>query len=238
MRNDGRRYDQLRPVTIERGIIKHAEGSAFIKVGDTHVICAATVEDKAPPFLKNTGQGWVTAEYSMLPRATTERNHRERKGLGGRTMEIQRLIGRSLRAVVEMGLLGERTITIDCDVIQADGGTRCASITGSYVALCDAVSWLMNKEKIARNAVKDHVAAVSVGMIKGLPSIDLNYKEDSSAEVDMNVVMTGAGLFVEVQGTAESKPFGQEDMDKMLNLARKGVFELFETQKTALGTRA
>ena len=231
MRKDGRRADELRPMTIERGVLKYAEGSALIKAGDTHVLCSATVEEKAPPFMKDKGKGWVTAEYSMLPRATHTRTQRERKGLNGRAMEIQRLIGRSLRTVTELALLGERTITVDCDVIQADGGTRCASVTGAFVALSDAVSWLIAKERIARSPIKDQVAAVSVGIAQGSVALDLTYEEDSSAEVDMNIVMTGAGLFVEVQGTAETHPFGSEEMEAMMSLAKAGLLKIFEKQK-------
>lgn len=222
-------------MTIERGVFKHAEGSALIKMGDTHVLCSATVEEKAPPFMKDKGKGWVTAEYSMLPRATHTRTPRERKGLNGRVMEIQRLIGRSLRCIIEPALLGERTITVDCDVIQADGGTRCASITGAYVALSDAVSWLMAKERIARSPIKDQVAAISVGIVQGSVTLDLAYEEDSSAEVDMNIVMTGAGLLVEVQGTAETHPFGFEDMTAMMNVSRAGLSKIFEKQREITG---
>lgn len=236
MRKDGRAAGDLRPMIIERGVFKHAEGSALIKVGDTHVLCSATVEEKIPPFMKGKGKGWVTAEYSMLPRATHTRNQRDRKGASGRVMEIQRLIGRSLRCIVEPSLLGERTITVDCDVIQADGGTRCASITGAYVALADAVSWLLAKERIARSPIKDQVAAISVGIVQGAVTLDLAYEEDSSAEVDMNIVMTGAGLFVEVQGTAETHPFGVEDMNAMMGLSRVGLLKIFEKQREVAGS--
>jgi ribonuclease PH len=235
LRKDGRRADELRPIIIERGVFKHAEGSALIKVGDTHVLCSATVEEKIPPFMKGKGKGWITAEYSMLPRATHTRTQRERKGLNGRAMEIQRLIGRSLRCIIEPSLLGERTITVDCDVMQADGGTRCASITGAFVALSDAVSWLLARERIARSPIKDQVAAVSVGITQGAVILDLTYEEDSSAEVDMNIVMTGGGLFVEVQGTAETQPFGTEDMNAMMNLSRAGLLKIFEKQKEVTG---
>ncbi|MBF0290887.1 MAG: ribonuclease PH [Nitrospinae bacterium] len=235
MRKDGRGADELRPMTIERGVFKHAEGSALIKMGDTHVLCSATVEEKAPPFMKDKGKGWVTAEYSMLPRATHTRTPRERKGLNGRVMEIQRLIGRSLRCIIEPALLGERTITVDCDVIQADGGTRCASITGAYIALSDAVAWLMAKERIARSPIKDQVAAISVGIVQGSVTLDLAYEEDSSAEVDMNIVMTGGGLLVEVQGTAETHPFGFEDMTAMMNVSRAGLSKIFEKQREVTG---
>lgn len=235
MRKDGRGADELRPMIIERGVFKHAEGSALIKVGDTHVLCSASVEEKTPPFMKDKGKGWVTAEYSMLPRATHTRNQRDRKGASGRTMEIQRLIGRSLRAIVEPSLLGERTITVDCDVIQADGGTRCASITGAYVALSEAVTWLLGKERIARSPIKDQVAAISVGISQGDVVLDLTYEEDSSAEVDMNIVMTGGGLFVEVQGTAETHPFGADEMNAMMNLSRAGLLKIFERQRDGAG---
>lgn len=236
MRKDGRGSDELRPMTIERGVFKHAEGSALIKMGDTHVLCSATVEEKAPPFMKDKGKGWITAEYSMLPRATHTRTQRERKGLNGRVMEIQRLIGRSLRCIIEPALLGERTITVDCDVIQADGGTRCASITGAYIALSDAVAWLMAKERIARSPIKDQVAAISVGIVQGSVTLDLAYEEDSSAEVDMNIVMTGGGLLVEVQGTAETHPFGFEDMTAMMNVSRVGLLKIFEKQREVTGS--
>jgi ribonuclease PH len=194
------------------------------------------VEEKIPPFMKGKGKGWITAEYSMLPRATHTRTQRERKGLNGRAMEIQRLIGRSLRCIVEPSLLGERTITVDCDVIQADGGTRCASITGAFVALSDAVSWLLANERIARSPIKDQVAAVSVGIGQGGVLLDLTYEEDSSAEVDMNIVMTASGLFVEVQGTAETHPFGSEDMTAMMNLSRAGLLKIFERQRGGAGS--
>lgn len=230
-RNDGRSPSDPRPIYIERNVSLHAEGSALIKVGRTHVLCMASVEEKLPPFLKDKGQGWVTAEYSMLPRATTERTTRERKGAGGRTLEIQRLIARSLRAVVNLPLLGERTVIVDCDVIQADGGTRCASITGAYVAMYDAMRWLVDKEKIARIPVKDQVAAVSVGIVGRRPCLDLDYTEDSGAEVDMNIVMTGDGRFVEIQGTAESTPFGGDALNDLLALAKTGLARIFEIQK-------
>jgi len=234
-RPDCRKEKELRPITIERNISAHAEGSAIIKAGRTEVLCMATVESRVPPFLKDSGKGWVTAEYAMLPRATTERTQRERLGAGGRTMEIQRLIGRSLRAVTELALLGDHTITVDCDVIQADGGTRCASITGACVAMYDAMRWMVEKERIASLPVKDLVAGISVGIRGGSPILDLNYEEDSSAEVDMNIVMTGAGLFVEIQGTAEETPFAQESMDSMVRLARTGLEDIFHIQKAALG---
>ena len=236
MRYDGRGNEDLREIKVTRKFNRHAEGSVLIEFGDTRVICTASVEEGVPPFLRGKGTGWVTAEYSMLPRATHTRSHREstRGKVGGRTHEIQRLIGRSLRAVTNLTLLGERTILIDCDVIQADGGTRTASITGAYVALVDAVRWLLEQRIISGNPVSEAVAAVSVGMVDGLPLLDLNYQEDSSAEVDMNFVMTSSDCFVEVQGTAESKPFTIADMDAMRSLAITGINKLFEIQKKAL----
>ncbi len=234
MRPDGRNPDALRPVTIEMEQNIHAEGSCLITVGGTQVLCMATVEEEIPSFLRGSGKGWVTAEYSMLPRATHTRMRRERKGAGGRTMEIQRLIGRSLRAVVDQSLLGERTITVDCDVIQADGGTRCASITGAYVAMRQAMNWLMEKDKIGRMPLKDQVAAISVGIGDDGPILDLDYREDSSAHVDMNIVLTGAGKFVEIQGTAEAEPFDEATMTAMVALARKGTDRLFEIQREAV----
>lgn len=236
MRNDGRKEDELRPVFITRHFTKHAEGSVLIECGDTKVICTASVEESVPPFLRGKGTGWVTAEYSMLPRATNTRSSREaaRGKQSGRTLEIQRLIGRSLRAVTDLTLLGERSITIDCDVIQADGGTRTASITGSYVALCDAIKTLEDSGKITASPIKDAVAAVSVGIIHGKALLDLNYIEDSSAEVDMNFVMTSGGCLVEVQGTAEAEPFTFAQMDEMRSLGAAGIAQLFELQKKAL----
>ncbi len=234
-RNDGRIEDALRPISIERNISLHAEGSAYIKVGRTEVLCAATVEERVPPFLKNSGKGWVTAEYAMLPRATSERVRRERKGAGGRTMEIQRLIGRSLRAVVDLPRLGERSVTIDCDVIQADGGTRTASITGACVAMYDAMSKLVEDEMIATMPIRELVAATSVGMFEGAPILDLNYEEDSAAEVDMNVVMTESGLLVEVQGTAEEEPYSRETLNTLMDFADKGCTEIFALQRGVLG---
>jgi ribonuclease PH len=238
-RIDGRRPDGLRPVAITRNYIKHAEGSALIVVGDTKVICTASVEDKQPRFMREQqifNKGWVTAEYSMLPRSTAERMQREvtRGSLGGRTQEIQRLIGRSLRAVVDLQALGERTIWIDCDVIQADGGTRTASITGAFIALWDACQWLMERELINVFPIRDHVAATSVGIIKGTPVLDLCYAEDSNADVDMNVVMTGEGKFVELQGTAEEVPFSKEQADQLLNLAVSGIRQLIRLQTRML----
>ncbi len=234
MRSDGRKSDELRPVAINRDFIKHAEGSVLIEVGNTKIICTATVEDGVPGFLKDKGSGWITAEYAMLPRSTQDRSARERGRTSGRSYEIQRLIGRSLRSVVTLETLGERTIRIDCDVIQADGGTRTASITGSFVALWDAADLLLRQGKIAENPIRDFVAATSVGMVGGECYLDLDYSEDSMAEVDMNVVMTGRGKFVEVQGTAESTPFSKEDMDTFLELAHEGISRLIEIQKSAL----
>ena len=236
MRLDGRDSSSMRDVRITRNFTKHAEGSVLIEFGDTKVICTATIEDGVPPFLRGKGSGWVTAEYSMLPRATHTRSPREssRGKIGGRTHEIQRLIGRSLRAVINLTQLGERTILIDCDVIQADGGTRTASITGAYVALIDAVRRLEKDGLISVNPVREAVAAVSVGMVNGEPLLDLNYHEDSAAEVDMNFVMTSSNRFVEVQGTAESKPFTIDDMDCMRSLAVTGILNLFEIQSEGL----
>lgn len=235
-REDGRAPDQLRPVQITRNYIKPAEGSVLIEVGDTKVICTATVEEKVPPFQKGSGKGWVTAEYSMLPRATQTRTQRESaKGkIGGRTQEIQRLVGRALRSVVDLDKLGERTVWLDCDVIQADGGTRTASITGAFVALVDALQKLVDTGQLAKLPVTDYLAATSVGKIKGNLMLDLCYTEDSQAEVDMNVVMTRAGKFVELQGTAEAEPFTREEMDGMLALAEKGIRELIKTQEAVL----
>lgn len=235
-RHDGRTPDQLRPVRITPGFNRHAEGSALIEMGDTKVICTASVEEKVPPFLYRSGKGWVTSEYGMLPRATNERTQREAaKGKqGGRTLEIQRLIGRSLRAAVDHEAMGERTIWIDCDVIQADGGTRTASITGSYVALVLALGKLYLSSKMANWPLRDAVAAVSVGVVNGAPCLDLDYVEDSKADVDMNVVGTDKNRFVELQGTAEGKTFGDEELAAMLALARKGISELVEIQRTIL----
>jgi ribonuclease PH len=232
-RSDGRAPDELRPVTLTLGVQKWAEGSCLIKVGGTEVLCAATIEDKTPPHLRGKGTGWVTAEYSMLPRATSERNIREAaKGkLGGRTYEIQRLVGRSLRGVVDMGKLGERTITVDCDVLNADGGTRTASITGGWVAMAAAMrTYGMERCLIGR------VAAVSVGIVNGVTCLDLDYSEDSKAEVDFNVVSTDAGRYVELQGTAEGKAFERSDMDRMLDLANGGLEKLFAAQAEALAS--
>jgi len=236
MRKDGRAPDEIRPVKITRNFIKYPEGSVLIEVGDTRVICTATVEDRVPPFLKDTGQGWITAEYSMLPRSTAERTRREEQSRG-RSYEIQRLIGRSLRAVVDLSSLGEMTIVVDCDVIQADGGTRTASITGSFIALVDAIEWMMEQSLLKISPIRDFVAAISVGIVEGIPMLDLSYEEDFSAEVDMNVVMTGGGRFVEIQGTAERMPFGEDEMREMLGLARKGIEELVRIQREVIGER-
>ncbi len=236
-RPSGRATNQLRDVEIIRNYTKHAEGSVLVKFGDTHVLCTASVEEKVPGFLKGKGQGWVTAEYGMLPRSTGSRMDREAaKGKqSGRTQEIQRLIGRSLRAIIDLEKLGERSIQIDCDVIQADGGTRTASITGAYVALQDAVSYLIGKDLIKVSPLKDSVAAISVGVYKGTPVLDLDYIEDSDCDTDMNVVMTGKGGFVEIQGTAEGEPFSHADMEAMLDLADSGIKTLSTKQKEALG---
>ncbi len=236
MRNDGRNPADLRPVSIIRNYLKHAEGSVLVSFGDTKVICTASVEESVPPFLRGKGTGWVTAEYSMLPRATHSRSPREAaKGkIGGRTHEIQRLIGRSLRAVTDMKLLGERSIHIDCDVIQADGGTRTASITGAYVALFDALSGLVQQGKISSFPLREAVAAVSVGIVEGEVLLDLNYPEDSNAEVDMNFVMTSSDRFVEVQGTAEAEPFTLEQMDALRDSAMAGIRQLFAIQQEVL----
>ncbi len=236
MRPSGRTADQLREVKITRNYTKHAEGSVLVEFGDTKVICTASVDRGVPRFLKGSGQGWVTAEYGMLPRSTTERMGREaaRGKQGGRTLEIQRLIGRSLRAAVNMKELGENTINIDCDVIQADGGTRTASITGACVALVDAIRHMQRKKMIKGDPLVHMIAAISVGIYKGSPVLDLDYKEDSSAETDMNVVMTEEGGFIEVQGTAEGAPFSQNEMTAMMALARSGIEEIVELQKKAL----
>ena len=235
-RADGRVPNQLRPVKIVPDYLKFAEGSVLIRVGDTRVICAATIEDRVPGWMRGKGRGWVTAEYSMLPRAGTERSQREaaRGSIGGRTHEIQRLIGRSLRGVVDMSKLGERTITLDCDVIQADGGTRTASITGAFVALHDAVGVVMKGKPAMRSPIRDFVAAVSVGVYEGVAVLDLDYLEDSACGTDMNVVMTGSGGMVELQGTAEGAPFTRAQMDSMMDLAEKGIRELVAAQKAAL----
>lgn len=237
MRANNRQFDQLRPINITREFLKFAEGSSLIEMGETKVVCAASCEDKVPLFLRDSGQGWITAEYGMLPRSSKTRILRESTAgrVGGRTHEIQRLIGRSLRAVTDLSKLGERTIWIDCDVLQADGGTRTASITGAFVALVDALISMRNANLIKELPVKDFVAATSVGMVNGEILLDLDYNEDSTAAVDMNVVMTGAGKFVEVQGTAEETPFDKEQMEKMLALAQKGINELIDLQRKLLG---
>ncbi len=237
MRPSGRKTDQMRKVSFERNVSKHAEGSCLVKFGDTHVLVTASLEDKTPPWLRNSGKGWVTAEYGMLPRATGDRMKREAAAgkQGGRTQEIQRLIGRSLRAVVDLEALGERQITVDCDVIQADGGTRTASITGAWIALYDCLKWMeaRNMVKVDR-VLKDHVAAISCGIFAGQPVIDLDYLEDSAAETDANFVMTGSGGIVEVQGTAEGKPFSREELLTLLDLAAAGTAELVAMQKQAV----
>ena len=236
MRPSGRQPDELRPVTFTRHYTRHAEGAVLVSFGETRVLCTASVEDRCPPWLKGKGRGWVTAEYGMLPRATGTRNPREaaRGKQGGRTLEIQRLIGRALRAVVDLDALGERTITLDCDVLQADGGTRTASITGAYVALTDAVNKLLRDGTLKNNPIHGAIAAVSVGIFNGVPVLDLDYAEDSQAETDMNVVMNDAGAFIEVQGTAEGHAFRREELDALLNLAAGGVAELISAQRTAL----
>ncbi len=225
VRPSGRAADQLRPFSLERGFTRYAEGSVLVKAGDTHVLCTASVLDKVPPFLKGKGEGWVTAEYGMLPRATHTR---------GRTQEIQRLIGRSLRAVFDMKALGERTLHLDCDVLQADGGTRCASITGAWVAAADAVGLLMKRGDLATNPIRDAVAAVSVGLVNGQAVLDLDYPEDSACDADVNVIMTGSGAFVEVQGTGEGATFTRAELDTMLVLAENGIANLVKAQRAAL----
>lgn len=235
-RPSGRAPDQLRALSLQRHYTCHAEGSVLISCGDTRVLCTASVEEKVPPFLRGKGEGWVTAEYGMLPRATKERTQREaaRGGQGGRTMEIQRLIGRSLRACIDRGALGERTITLDCDVLQADGGTRCAAITGAYVALVDAVRQLQARRLIKKDPIFGAVAAVSVGIVKGMPVLDLDYAEDANCDTDMNVVMNDGGGFIELQGTAEGHAFRNDELQTMLALASKGVAELVAAQRAAL----
>jgi len=236
-RSDGRKNDELRPVKIHRNYIKHAEGSVLIEVGDTKVICTATIEEKVPPHLKDKKKGWVTAEYAMLPRSAHSRIVREsaRGKIGGRTHEIQRLIGRALRSVVDLEMLGERTVWIDCDVIQADGGTRTASITGSFIALADAMKFALKNGMIAEMPLRDYLAAVSVGIVNEEPVIDLNYAEDSTAEVDMNIVMTGKGRFVEIQGTAEGLPFSKAQMEGLITLAKHGIEEIVGIQRRLIG---
>lgn len=237
MRPSKRLATQMRPVTMERGVVRYAEGSCLVTFGDTRVLCAATVEEKGPPWLRGTGKGWVTAEYAMLPRATLERTRRESTTgkPSGRTQEIQRLIGRSLRAVVDLGALGERQITVDCDVLQADGGTRTASITGAWVALHDALKWMEGRAMLqGRQPLKDHVAAISCGIVAGQPVLDLDYIEDSGAQTDANFVMTGKGGIVEVQGTAEGEPFSEEQLAAMMALAKAGIADLVGLQKTTI----
>ena len=238
LRPSGRAPDALRALTIERRYTKHAEGSVLIGMGDTRVLCTASVEERIPPWLRGKGEGWVTAEYGMLPRATSERTQREaaRGGQGGRTMEIQRLIGRSLRACVDRAALGERVITLDCDVLQADGGTRCASITGAYVALVDAVNGLIQRGALKRNPIHGAVAAISVGVYQGVPVLDLDYAEDSRCDTDMNVVMNDGGGFIELQGTAEGHAFRRDELDALLALAQKGIGALIEAQREALAS--
>jgi ribonuclease PH len=235
-RSGGRAADALRPLRIERAYTKHAEGSVLIAFGSTQVLCTASVEEKVPPHKRGSGEGWVTAEYGMLPRATHTRSDREaaRGKQSGRTQEIQRLIGRSLRAVFDLSALGERTITLDCDVLQADGGTRTAAITGAFVAAHDAVTWLLAQGRIAQSPIREHVAAISVGLMNHVPLLDLEYVEDSTCDTDMNVVMTGAGAYVEVQGTAEGAAFTRQQMDALLMLAERGIADLVKAQKAAL----
>ena len=237
-RSGGRRPDQLRPVRLTRRYTRHAEGSVLVEFGDTKVLCTASVEGRVPPFLRDKGRGWVTAEYGMLPRATHTRGDREaaRGKQSGRTQEIQRLIGRALRSVVDLGALGENTLQIDCDVLQADGGTRTASITGAFVAVHDALTWMRERGMIQALPVRDFVAAVSVGLHEGVPVLDLDYAEDSSCQTDMNVVMTGAGKFVEVQCTAEGEPFAREELDALLALAAGGIGRLIACQREALAS--
>ncbi len=238
MRPSGRKPDQMRDVSFERGYSKHAEGSCLVRFGDTHVLCTASLEERVPPWLRNAGRGWVTAEYGMLPRATGERMRREASAgkQSGRTQEIQRLIGRSLRAITDLEALGERQISIDCDVIQADGGTRTASITGAWIALYDCLKWMEKRQMVkAEKVLKDHVAAISCGIFLNQSVLDLDYAEDSSAETDANFVMTGAGGIVEIQGTAEGAPFSQDEFQAMLGLAKSGISNLVELQKQTIG---
>ncbi len=234
MRIDGRKPDELRPITIQKDFTKHAEGSVLICCGDTKVICTASVDEKVPNFMKGKGEGWVTAEYAMLPRATTTRTERDRNKVNGRTIEIQRLIGRALRAAIDQKKLGERSILIDCDVIQADGGTRTTSITGAFVALRIAVNKLLEQKKLAEDPILENVAAISVGISEGKNILDLNYSEDSSADVDMNIIMTSSGRLIEVQGTAEKEPFSRTQLDALLDLGEKGIKKLIEFQNSAL----
>ena len=236
MRPSRRQPDELRSISLERGVVKYAEGSCFVKFGDTHVLVTATLEDRLPPWLKGQGRGWVTAEYGMLPRATSERTRREASAgkQSGRTVEIQRLIGRSLRTVVDLVALGERQITVDCDVIQADGGTRTASITGAWVALNDCIAWMKARNMVKNGVIKDHVAAISCGIFQNVAVLDLDYAEDSEADTDANFVMTGSGNIIEIQGTAERTPFTEEQFLALLALARKGVGKLVDLQKLAV----
>ncbi len=236
MRPSGREPHQIRAVSIERGVTKHAEGSCLIKFGDTHVLCTASLEERVPPFLKGKGAGWVTAEYGMLPRSTHDRMRREaaQGKQSGRTQEIQRLIGRSLRSVVDMKLLGERQISLDCDVLQADGGTRTASITGAWIALHQCIGWMMERGILTQTPIKDHVAAISCGIYKGVPVADLDYDEDSTADTDANFVMTGQGGICEIQGTAEAEPFSEDELMKLMGLAKTSIAELVTLQKKAI----
>ncbi len=236
MRPSKRAADELRPVTLERRVSKHAEGSCLVKFGDTHVLCTASLEERVPPWLRGQNRGWVTAEYGMLPRATGERMRREASAgkQSGRTQEIQRLIGRSLRAVVDLEALGERQISVDCDVIQADGGTRTASITGAWVALNDCIEWMRARDMITKPVLKDHVAAISCGIYSGKPVLDLDYLEDSDADTDANFVMTGSGGLVEIQGTAEGTPFSVDEFNQLLELAQGGIGRLVDLQKMAI----
>ena len=235
-RSGGRRAEELRPLRFTRGFTRHAEGSVLVEMGETRVLCTASVEEGVPPFMKGRGEGWLTAEYGMLPRATHTRGRREASDgkQSGRTQEIQRLIGRSLRAVTDLAALGERTLKIDCDVLQADGGTRCASITGACVAVADAIAWCRARGLLATDAMRDFVAAVSVGIVDGTPVLDLDYAEDSGCDTDMNVVMTGSGGFVELQGTAEGAPFTRAEVDALLALASGGIRDIVAAQKAAL----
>ncbi len=237
MRPSSRAPDQMREVTLERGVAPQAEGSCLVSFGKTRVLCTASVETSVPPWRRGQGVGWVTAEYGMLPRATGQRTRREAAAgkQSGRTQEIQRLIGRSLRAVVDMGALGENQVIIDCDVLSADGGTRTASITGGYVALAEAIEWMKARDLVAGNPLKDHIAAISCGIYRGTPVLDLDYDEDSEADTDANFVMTGTGKFVEIQGTAEAEPFSRDELDHLMALAGKGIGELVEMQKQVLG---
>jgi ribonuclease PH len=237
MRPSKRAPDEMRAVTFERGMLRHAEGSCLVRFGDTHVLVTATLEDRVPFWLKGQQRGWVTAEYGMLPRATHERTRRESSAgkQSGRTLEIQRLIGRSMRTVVDLVALGERQITLDCDVIQADGGTRTASITGAWIALYDCIEWMKKRSMLKKDPLKDHVAAISCGIYQGTPVLDIDYAEDSEADTDMNFVMTGSNGIIEIQGTAEKKPFSDEELAQLIALARKGVGKLIDLQKIAVG---